>query len=339
MTAPYPWQSSVWERLRDFVSRERVPHALLLSGPAGVGKLGLARAFLGLLFCDSMTACGRCDGCVQYAAGTHPDFHEVTFEETDSGTLRKQIVVDQIRDMSAEMSLTSRQSGWKAVLLHPADAMNVNAANSLLKTLEEPPARSLLLLVTHRPGALPATIRSRCHQMALPRVPGETGVTWLREQGVANAETAFAFANGSPLRARELAESGFLQQRGDMLQRLAAVRLRGASAVAVSGEWEKLALHEVVDFLDAVTEDLVHLLQTSGHGALRNPDLGNALKSLGEGVDLVALHRYREALREGRRLVDTSVNPRLLIESLLLPWAAGLNGAVAEKMLDRLLEN
>lgn len=339
----YPWLAAAKERLADYVRNDRVPHALLLTGPEGLGKLELARSFIGHVLCRSPStggACGECSTCHQYAAGNHPDFHEITFEEDDKGKVRKQIVVSQIRTLSEKLSMTSRQGGWKTALVHPADAMNTNAANSLLKTLEEPAERSLLLLVTGRPASLPATIRSRCQQLAIPRPSRETGLEWLREQGTAGPDAALAYAGNVPLRAKELAESGFIRQRSELLQRLAAVQSRGASVVTVAGELESAVLANVVEFLDAVCEDLVRLRQLPGETVqLRNPDLLNSLKTLAERVDLVALHRYREAVRDARHLVSTSVNPRLLLESLLLPWAAGMNAAANDKILDRLLED
>ena len=344
MTSPaQPWLKPAWDRLNDYRQRERVPHALLLTGPAGLGKLDMARQFIASIFCRTPGdhgACGNCDSCAQYASGNHPDFHEVTFEEDDKGKLRKQIVVDQIRRLSEKLGMTARQGGWKVTLIHPADAMNNNAANSLLKTLEEPTARSLLLLVSSHPARLPATIRSRCQQLAVARPSLGAGLGWLREQGVSEAETALAYAGNVPERARELAESGFMKQRNELLQRISAVQSRGASAVTVAGELEALSPGAVVEFLDAVCEDLVRLLQLPpGEVRARNPDLLNSLKTLAERVDLVSLHRYRQVLRDARHLVETQVNTRLLLESLLLPWAAGLNAAGTERILDRLLED
>ncbi len=340
MGAPYPWLESSWQRLLDY--RQRMPHALLLTGAAGLGKVELARAFLNLLLCRTPTengACGHCDACAQWLAGSHPDFHEVTLGEDDNGKLRKRILVDQVRDLSAEMSLTTSQGGWKLALIHPADAMNVNAANSLLKTLEEPPAQSLLVLVSARPAGLPATIRSRCQQLAIPRPEPGAAIAWLKEQGAARPELAFSYAGGVPLRALALADGSFLQQRAELLQRIAAVQGRGASAVTVAGELESLDIAIVVDFLDSITEDLVRLAQLPADGMkLRNPDLLNALKTLADRVDLSTLHRYREALYEARRIADTPANARLLLESLLLPWAAGMDRATNERVLDRLLE-
>lgn len=341
--AIHPWLAGTWQRLCAYRHSERIPHAMLLTGPAGLGKLDMARTFLRLLLCNDAgqsIACGECSNCRQALADSHPDLHDISFEEDDKGKLRKQIVVDQVRRLAAKLSMTAGQGGWKAALIHPADAMNVNAANSLLKTLEEPAPRSLLLLVTSRPANLPATIRSRCQQIAIPRPDPATGLAWLKEQGTSMPEAALAYAANVPLRALELAGSGFIKQRGELLQRIAAVQSRGASAVTVAGELEALPGADVVDFLDAVCEDLVRLRQLgTGAGHLRNPDLLAALKTLSERVDLATLHRYREVVRDARRLTDTPVNPRLLLETLLLPWASGMSAATNERILDRLLED
>src|SRR5690606_27698833 len=126
MTAPYPWLEDAWRRLAAYRSDERMPHALLLTGPAGLGKLELARRFLNLLLCRSPLdtgPCGKCESCIQWQAGSHPDFHEVTREEDDKGRQRSQIVVDQVRALTAEIALTARQGGWKLALVQPADAM------------------------------------------------------------------------------------------------------------------------------------------------------------------------------------------------------------------------
>lgn len=343
MRVDYPWLQDAAARLDEYRRRDRLPHALLLTGPAELGKLGLARAFLADVLCRSPGdggACGHCDGCLQYAAGSHPDLHELGFEADDKGKLRTQIVVGQVRRLSEKLGMTARQGGWKVALIHPADAMNNNAANSLLKTLEEPPARSLLLLVTSRPASLPATIRSRCQQLAVARPLTATGLAWLREQGVPAPEAALAYAANVPLHAQALAESGFLKRRGELLQRLVAVHMRAASAVTVAAELAEFLPETTVELLDAVCEDLVRLRQVPGPDApLRNPDLLNSLKTLAERVDLTTLHRYREALRDARRMLATTVNKELLLESLLLPWAAGMNAAANDRILDRLLED
>ena len=224
--------------------------------------------------------------------------------------------------------------------LHPQTRRGQHEERGLAGLRVEPAERSLLLLVSSRPASLSATIRSRCQQLAVPRPSKEAGLEWLKAQGAAAPEAALAYAGNVPLRALALAESGFTARRSELLQRLSAVQSRGASVVTVAGELEALALPDVVEFFDSVCEDLVRLRQLPGEFVqLRNPDLLNSLKTLAERVDLVALHRYREAVRDARRLVSTSVNPRLLLESLLLPWAAGMNAAANDKILDRLLED
>src|SRR5690606_6557710 len=147
--------------------------------------------------------------------------------------------------------------------------------------------------VSSRPANLPATIRSRCQQLAVPRPNAQASLAWLRDEGVSRPELALAYAGGVPLRAKALAEGDFLGRRGELLQRVAAVQDRGASAVTVAGEFESLDAAEVIDFLDALAEDLVRIVQVSADAArLRNPDLLNSLKTLAERVNLTALHRY-----------------------------------------------
>ncbi len=164
MSAIYPWQQEQWRLLKARNDKGRLPHALLLTGMDGMGKQQFASALAQALLCryrDSEGfACGACPACERFQAGTHPDFLPVT-----PGDEGKAITVDMARAVSEFLVLRSHYEGSRIVILAPAEAMNVAAANSLLKTLEEPAPETLLILLASAPGALLATIRSRCQQI------------------------------------------------------------------------------------------------------------------------------------------------------------------------------
>lgn len=161
--------------------RRRMPHALLLKGPRGVGKLEFALHVAQSLLCeqtgDDGMACGQCASCRWYAQDSHPDFRLIqpqalseSEESDDKETSKKkpsqQISVEQIRTLTDFANLSAHQGGFRVVVIHPAESMNSNAANALLKTLEEPAGNMMILLVSHKPQQLLPTILSRC--MALP---------------------------------------------------------------------------------------------------------------------------------------------------------------------------
>jgi DNA polymerase-3 subunit delta' len=199
---------------------ERLPHALLLHGPQGIGKLALAERVAQLLLCEASASkrpCGACDGCRWFLAGNHPDFRRVEPEalaaqaerapgEEGEAPARRakpsnEIKVDQVRTLADFLNLKSHRGRLRVALVHPAEDMNPNAANALLKGLEEPPAGAVFLLVAHRPAQLPPTIRSRCVNIPVPLPNRQVAMTWLAEQGVQEAARWLAYAGGAPLRA------------------------------------------------------------------------------------------------------------------------------------------
>ena len=163
MAEVYPWQENLWQQL---AGRAQHAHAYLLHGPAGIGKRALAERLMARLLCLSpsgLDACGNCKSCHLLAAGTHPDNFVLEPEEAD-----KPIKVDQVRELVEFVVQTAQLGGRKVVLLEPAEAMNLNAANALLKSLEEPSGNTVLLLISHQPSRLLPTIKSRCVQQACP---------------------------------------------------------------------------------------------------------------------------------------------------------------------------
>jgi len=162
--SPYPWQRPLWQGLLDRLRDGRLPHALLLSGPAGMGKQEFASRFSRAILCDSPnedgSACGQCRGCQLMQAGSHPDYLLVAPEEEG-----KAIGIDAVRELARFQALKSQYGRQRVIQLQPADALNPNSANALLKTLEEPAGDTILLLTTDRPMALLPTIRSRCQKI------------------------------------------------------------------------------------------------------------------------------------------------------------------------------
>ncbi|MCL2830437.1 MAG: DNA polymerase III subunit delta' [Betaproteobacteria bacterium] len=241
----------VWESL--LRRRGQLPHALLLTGQRGVGKFALARAFAALLLCEASSsntaACGECLACKWFLQGNHPDFRLIrpaAWEEeeeaeepkkgetskADSGAEKgkkasRQIVIEQIRGLDDFLHVGTHRQGLRIVLIHPAEAMNRASANSLLKSLEEPVASTLFILVSDEADRLLPTIRSRCQKVAVPLPEGKIAAEALRSAGVDDAGRWLALAGGAPLLALELAQAG----ESESLNALLGVLRNGGSGV------------------------------------------------------------------------------------------------------------
>ncbi len=326
MTTLYPWHEPQWQYLHERKRLDQLPHALLVAGPVGVGKLGFAKQFAQSILCAEPTAdhtaCGRCRACVQFAAGTHPDVALITPEE-DSKTIK----VDQIRQLIETISLASHHGGHRVTLVFPAEAMNTAAANSLLKTLEEPPAQNVILLVSHQPAVLPATIRSRCQRlnMALPDL--QQAVTWLQQQAITlGANTtemltiALKLAYGAPLLALEWLNSGRRQLYTQAFEEFIRIAENTASPLSVAQAWLKADQRMPIQWLYCWLGDLIRL-KSYPEASLTNQDKQLALHKLAQQVDLHDLFALLASVTEALRGQGTALNEQLIYESILMRWA------------------
>jgi DNA polymerase-3 subunit delta' len=320
MTADFlPWQAPLWTSVVTRLQSGELPHALLITGPDGVGKRRFAAQLVRALLCERRGgdghACGACHGCGLSKAGTHPDLWTVGPLE-DSQVIK----IDQIRELCAALTLASRQGGVKVAVIDPADRMNTAAANSLLKTLEEPTARTLLLLVTARPSRLPATVRSRCQVIHCEAPPRAVAVDWLRPRiGAENPALLLGLADGAPLAALDLANSGRLAARRACFDTLAQVAAGRADPVTVAAKWAKEDVPEILNWLTGWVMDLIRL-KAAGESHLANRDLAPDLQQLGTRLDWSRLFDHLDRLQAAGTRLSTSANLQLLVEELLIPW-------------------
>lgn len=313
----HPWNEPLLEALKK--ARERLPHALLVHGPRGVGKLALAERFAQLLLCEhrdpAARPCGKCDGCRWYLAGNHPDFRRVEPEsiakiplaaeaEAEEGSeaparRTKQpsivIAVEQVRTLADFLNLGSHRGALRIALVHPAEDMNANAANALLKGLEEPPAGAMFILVSHRPARLLPTVRSRCVAVPVPIPPADVALRWLAAQGVEQAERWLAFAGGAPLQAVEYA--------------------------AAAAGWERLLKSpEAVDdreSLERLAEALQKIAYDRAFSAFGLPPKYRTGTSSGSPAKARAWLTYARKMGEDRLLTRHPLNPRLFSADML----------------------
>lgn len=308
-----PWQHDAADRLLGALGAGRLPHALLFAGAPGIGKRHLADWLAATVLCEARTAegpCGTCRGCRLFAGDSHPDLHRIGLED-DALQLR----IDAIRALIAFTRLSSQYAGYRVAIIRQADRMNRNAANSLLKTLEEPPGATVLLLVADRPALLPATIRSRCQHVRLSSPDAETAADWLRQQGSSEAVPLLPVTGNAPLRALAMHGEGgdALLQR--LLETLAGVAAGRLSPLAGAEGWQQDQLPLMLDLLTAMVQRLVR-----SHGtAVTDATLG-PLQSLTARLDQQRLHAYLDYLYETQRLRDRALQPRLLVEDLLIRW-------------------
>ncbi|HUH93005.1 MAG TPA: DNA polymerase III subunit delta' [Casimicrobiaceae bacterium] len=325
-----PWQAAV--AAAALATRSRWPHALLVTGRKGIGKRHLALHFAQALLCetprDDGGPCGRCPACGYVAAGGHPDLRLIEpVERDEDGNVRPvdAIPVDRIRELIDFAQLTTHRQRAKVALIAPAEAMTTAAANALLKTLEEPPPATYLLLVSDQWGRLPATIVSRCRVVAAPEPDPATSAAWLAQRGVEGAELLLAQAGGAPLAALALADPAIQRERDALLdalaqpERLSPVAF-GARLDAYPRDERAARLGDAVYWLLAWTSDLARV--ASGGAPRFNPDRSEALVRLGPRVARLGLFRYYRALLRQRELLGHPLQPRLVAEALLFEYRA-----------------
>lgn len=342
------WQESIWQRL---ISDPRwLPHALLLKGRKGIGKLDFARLLAQSLLCESPlsgSACGACQACGWFAQSVHPDFRLIepeslaeTMAETEAESKERevgkkpknQIIIDQVRALSDFVNITAHRNGFKVILIHPAEAMNISAANALLKTLEEPPPRTLFILVSHRPRQLLPTIVSRCQIIPMPVPDAAQAERWLAQQGIENPRSCLAHSGYAPLEALELAAvEEYQRQHQAFLREISlpakldsislAYQLAEAirkSELAKEENARKLDLVRVVEWLQKWCYDLICL---NFNARIRyHLELQPRLCELAQAVSRAGLLSYYATLLEARRAARHPLNSRLFLEALLLSY-------------------
>lgn len=315
--------------------KAQLAHALLIKGPRGIGKQTFGMELARALLCESPApdgaGCGLCRACDWLASGAHPDFRvlsPITEDDSEaaSGEDGKKtkasawISIEQVRELHDFIHVSSHRGGRKVILVCPAEALNVSAANALLKNLEEPPARTHFILISHRPHRLPRTIISRCRQLNLQPPDRATALAWLDGQGVADPEVALAQSSGAPLLALATSEGDELAGRRDFLSRIAPPDF---DPLAIAETFRDLPLERFIGWLQKWTYDIAGLRML---GTIRfNPDLARELAVIAGRVEpLAALRLHRKLVLEQRN-IHHPLNARLYIESVLLAYAAVIN--------------
>jgi DNA polymerase-3 subunit delta' len=302
-----PWLAEPRGRLTDLVAAGRCPHSLLICGRPGNGRrhlaLWLAEALLGV----EPRAVAVLTGSPDEPTTVHPDLQLIQPEEAG-----KAIKIDQIRALKNFLELTAHSlDGRRLAIICPAERMTTGAANSLLKTLEEPPAGTVLVLITESLGQLPATIVSRCQSVRIPPPPAALAADWLGQQDAADAARLLDFAGGAPLAALKLRDAGFLDSSQQYASDLRGLQERRLEPAAVAARWHKEA--------DVALQWLYWSLAARVRDALGSPAAGTAVNQ----PVVQACFRQMTQIRDLRRVLNGGINAELSIAGLLMDWYGG----------------
>lgn len=321
--ALHPWFAVQWQRLCSQLHAGRLPHALLLCGPAGVGKGDFATTLANLLLCHQPrndAPCGQCHSCELRLAGHHPDLVRIS-PEADG----KPIKVDQVRALIDHLHSTAQQGGYRVVIMEPAEALNTSSANALLKILEEPGDNTLMILVCHQPGQLMPTIRSRCQRIDFAIPSAAQASVWLSEAldlEPERAEQLLRLCHGAPLKALRLYQSERLEQRKQLMSGLADLLRDRVAVTDLALQLSRLDLLQCLDWLNSLLGDILRM-QLAGQAEPEiNRDMTRMLQAVAKQADSVKIFALIDRIQEERVGLMSRQNPnkQLLMERLLLQW-------------------
>lgn len=318
LEAPFFWQQSQWDILSTRRLMGNMPHALLLTGIQGLGKVAFANQLAKVLLCtaNKAIACGQCRYCELFAAETHPDFYRI--RPVESG---KKIKIDQIRDLILQLNQTAQQNNNKVAIVESAESMHHAAANALLKTLEEPSKNTFIILVTDNLFLLPATIRSRCQIIKFNVPASYAALNWLKQFLTADMELLLNFAEGAPLKALAYAKEEIVNNRIALLTDLEDL-LKGKDPLKIAAGWLKEPVNVVIHYLMAIITEVIYLQFSIKKNWLSDPNYANKLSNIAHKVNQSSLFSYLSKLyMTYKETLLTNLNQQLLLEELFCIWA------------------
>jgi DNA polymerase-3 subunit delta' len=320
-SAQYPWHHQQWQQIGAMIAQGRLPHALMIGGLAGLGKLAFAQRLAGLLLCQRPAAgdaCGQCKPCLLMAANSHPDYKLLQAEEVG-----KAILVDQVRKLQVTLANTAQQGGARVVVINAATQLNLNAANALLKQLEEPGDNCYFLLLHQWPKPVLPTVRSRCQMLDMAMPSKSQALEWLKQHmDDAAAIQVLPLAKGAPLQALALYQDKAHELRHQMLVQLTAILRGQQSSVEVAQSWQKLPLIQAFTWWLEWLNDLVKLKLTEDVSCLANADLEKLLQAVAKRSDIAAIYGLLDQVTLQLNYLHQrrNLNPQLVCEELLNGW-------------------
>ena len=304
-----PWQRMAWNGLAD---ASRLPHALLFCGPPGIGKRQFADRLCVRLVCERESACGACRACRLASSGNHPDILVLRREEG-----KAEITVEEARGLNEFLVLTPHLASRRVVLIADADHLNRSASNALLKTLEEPPASSYLLLVSDSPARLLPTIRSRCQRFVLPRPTVEEGLAYLEERGIPDADALLALTHGAALQA-EAWPRDTPAMTARLIASLEAVASGVESALDATETWQAVDLDLGLALLTEIAAGLAQWVLAGATGRAWPGEWTARLRVLAGRLDLGQIFRLWDEALEARGLATAPLDRRLVWDRLFM---------------------
>lgn len=283
---PLDWHTEAWQQVVQQIHLGKLPHALLLCADSDTGKRHFAMMLAQFLLCANPAGgapCGECGKCRLNDAGNHPD---LMLMEPEPGS--RVIKIDQVRELRSYVETSSHAFGYRIVVLDTAESLNVNGANALLKSLEEPPSQVLFLLLSDRPKAVLPTISSRAQVLRLSAPTHEQALAWLArevtpkagESGFEHLEKLLQFAQGRPLQALFLYEEGLLEQLQDIDAAMRDLLLQRRLPSVLASTYAKQRPAEILTLLALWTSNLSKYLMTSQSRFLAGDAMAEAAKRL-----------------------------------------------------------
>ena len=325
----YPWHSKCWDNFVNSRKQHHLPHAILLAGEEGIGKTQLAQRMAQSLLCintqaEPKDACNQCPSCKTYHSSANSDFLSIALLED-----KKQISVDQIRTLSEFLNYSRSYNTHRVVIINPVDRMNLNAANSLLKSLEEPTPNTIIILVTENSSALLATIKSRCQLFTVNSPNKQETINWLTHNHLSDnvsaikdspkidPEILFSMIGARPLKANAISAED-IENKALFFKQLQNVLNHSMSVSEMAKHWEKYDVDTLINWQLLTIQNAIKIAVSPDAAIGETNQLQNYVT---EQLNTDEQWQLYQQIIQQKQYIHTSVNPLMFMENMIMLWS------------------